>query len=313
MAATVEPGLDLGECLVTEDRVRRYLEAVGDEHPVYFGHSLAPPVAMTAWALGAILEKLALPDGAIHSSQEFETLRGATFPGTYQITADLGKPRQRGNLVFLTASYSLADAEGRVVQRGKSTVLSPAQTDKPSATDTRPQPAAREDAPSPSLEDRGVLGTSKSITQHQLDAYADASGDRNPLHLDAAFARGTQFGGIIAHGMLTLGFVGELMASAFGRDWLNTGALNVRFRGPAYLGDRVRSWCKVSKPSNEKSGNGNGLVVCSIGVLNERSGVELITGASTVASNGPLPVLPAQAGTTPGAGSGHYNLKRMRR
>ncbi len=288
MAAMGEPGLDLGECLVSEDRVRRYLGAVGDEHPVYFDHSLAPPVAMTAWALGAILEKLALPNGAIHSSQEFETLRGATFPGTYQITADLGKPRQRGNLVFLTASYSIADTEGRLVQRGKSTVLSSAQPDGPSAAETRPQPAAREDAPSPSLEDRGVLGTSKSITQHQLDAYADASGDRNPLHLDAAFAEGTQFGGIIAHGMLTLGFVGELMASTFGQNWLNTGALNVRFRGPAYLGDQVRAWCKVSKPSNEKSGSGDGLVVCSIGVFNEGTGEELITGTATVAAEVPI-------------------------
>ena len=287
MAAMVGPGLDLGECLVSEDRVRRYLGAVGDEHRVYFDHSLAPPVAMTAWALGAILEKLALPDGAIHSSQEVETLRGATFPGTYRITADLSKPRQRGDLVFLTASYSLADVEGRVVQRGKSTVLSPAQTDKPSATETRTRPAAQEGVASPSMEDLSVLGKPKDISQHQLDAYADASGDRNPLHLDAAFAEGTQFGGIIAHGMLTLGFVGELMATVFGHDWLNSGALNVRFRGPAYLGDQVRSWCKVSKPSDEKSGNSNGLVVCSIGVVNKRSGVELITGASTVASVAP--------------------------
>ena len=286
MAVTVEPGLDLGECLVTEDRVRRYLEAVGDEHRVYFDHSLAPPVAMTAWALGAILDKLALPDGAIHSSQELETLREARFPGAYRITADLGKPRQRGNLVFLTVSYSLADIEGRLVQRGKSTVLSSAQGEGQSAPEARPQPAAQGDGPALTVEDRGVLGTPMTISQHQLNAYADASGDRNPLHLDADFAEGTQFGGIIAHGMLTLGFVGELMAVVFGQKWLNTGALNVRFRGPAYLGDTVRAWCKVPKPSDEKSGNGNGMVVCSIGVLNERSGAELITGASTVTSGG---------------------------
>ncbi len=286
MAVTVEPGLDLGECLVTEDRVRRYLEAVGDEHRVYFDHSLAPPVAMTAWALGAILDKLALPDGAIHSSQELETLREARFPGAYRVTAGLGKPRQRGNLVFLTVSYSLADIEGRLVQRGKSTVLSPAQGEGQSAPEARPQPAAQGDGPALTVEDRGVLGTPMTISQHQLNAYADASGDRNPLHLDADFAEGTQFGGIIAHGMLTLGFVGELMAVVFGQKWLNTGALNVRFRGPAYLGDKVRAWCKVPKPSDEKSGNVNGMVVCSIGVLNERSGAELITGASTVTSGG---------------------------
>lgn len=288
MAVTVEPGLDLGECLVTEDRVRRYLEAVGDEHRVYFDHSLAPPVAMTAWALGAILDKLALPDGAIHSSQELEILGGAKFPGAYRVTADLGKPRQRGNLVFLTVSYSLADTEGRLVQRGKSTVLSPAQSEGRSAPDARSRSVVQEDGPSPSAEDWGILGTPRTISQHQLNAYAYASGDHNPLHLDASFAEGTQFGGIIAHGMLTLGFVGELVTAVFGQKWLNTGALNVRFRGPAYLGDKVKAWCKVPKPSDEKSGNGNGMVVCSIGVLNERSGEELITGTATVTVEAPI-------------------------
>lgn len=284
MSVKVEPGLDLGECMVAEDRVRRYVEAVGDQQRVYFDHSLIPPVAMTAWALGAILDKLALPDGAIHSSQEVETLGGAGFPGVYRITADPGKPRQRGNLAFLTVSYSVADSEGRLVQRGKSTVLSTGQTDGRSESEARPRSAVQRNGPALDAEDRGVLGASRTISQHQLIAYADASGDRNPLHLDGAFAEGTQFGGIIAHGMLTLGFVGELMASVFGQNWLNTGALNVRFRGPAYLGDQVRAWCKSPKPSNEKSGSGNGLMVCSIGVFNERSSEELITGTATVAA-----------------------------
>ncbi len=288
MSLTVEPGLDLGECLVTEDRVRQYVEAVGDQQRVYFGHSLIPPVAMTAWALGAILDKLALPDGAIHSSQELETLGVARFPGTYRITADPGKPRQRGNLVFLTVSYSVADVEGRIVQRGKSTVLSTDQTDGQSESEARPQSAAQRNGPALDAEDLGVLGPPRTISQHQLNAYTDASGDRNPLHLDPAFAEGTQFGGVIAHGMLTLGFVGELMASIFGRSWLDTGGLNVRFRGPAHLGDRVRAWCKVSKPSNEKSGSGDGLVVCSIGVFNEGTGEELITGTATVAAEVPI-------------------------
>ncbi len=48
----------------------------------------------------------------------------------------------------------------------------------------------------------------KTITQTQLNRYAEASGDQNPLHLDAEFAASTQFGGIIAHGMLTLALLG---------------------------------------------------------------------------------------------------------
>ena len=50
------------------------------------------------------------------------------------------------------------------------------------------------------------------VTQEQLARYAEASGDYNPLHLDPAFAAGTPYGRPIAHGMLVLAFVSELLA-----------------------------------------------------------------------------------------------------
>ena len=80
---------------------------------------------------------------------------------------------------------------------------------------------------------------SKRITQEQLHRYADASGDHNPLHLDPEFAATTQFGGTIAHGMLVLAFVSEMLTAAFGRAWLESGRLKIRFRAPAKPGDEV--------------------------------------------------------------------------
>ena len=62
------------------------------------------------------------------------------------------------------------------------------------------------------------------ITQERLNAYCAASGDHNPLHWDAEFAATTQFGGVIAHGMLTLALVSRMMAAAYGRAWLETGS-----------------------------------------------------------------------------------------
>jgi len=49
------------------------------------------------------------------------------------------------------------------------------------------------------------------VTQQRIDAYADASGDHNPIHVDPEFARATPFGGTIAHGMLVLALIGEMM------------------------------------------------------------------------------------------------------
>ena len=71
----------------------------------------------------------------------------------------------------------------------------------------------------------------RTISQAKLNDYAEASGDHNPLHLDAEFAAQTQFGGIVAHGMLTLGLISEMLTTAFGRPWLANGTLKVRFKG----------------------------------------------------------------------------------
>ena len=47
LAVSVEPELDLGNWTVTEDRVQRYLAAVGDNQPEYLEYSLAPPLALS--------------------------------------------------------------------------------------------------------------------------------------------------------------------------------------------------------------------------------------------------------------------------
>lgn len=84
-----------------------------------------------------------------------------------------------------------------------------------------------------------VVPVVKHLTQEQIGRYADATGDHNPIHVDEAFASGTPFGGTIAHGMLVLASISEMMAAAFGEAWLAGGRLRVRFRGPARPGDAV--------------------------------------------------------------------------
>ena len=77
----------------------------------------------------------------------------------------------------------------------------------------------------------------RQITQASIDAYADASGDHNPIHIDVEFAKTTPMGGTIAHGMLVLCLISEMMTAAFGEAWLTTGTLDARFRNPARPGD----------------------------------------------------------------------------
>ena len=87
----------------------------------------------------------------------------------------------------------------------------------------------------------------KSITQEDINLYAKASRDFNPIHIDAEFARKTPAGGTIAHGMLILAFISEMMTDAFGKSWLTGGKLNVRFKAPARPGDEISVQGKIEK------------------------------------------------------------------
>ena len=118
----------------------------------------------------------------------------------------------------------------------------------------------------------------KVITQEQLRCYAQVSGDHNRLHLDPEFASRTQFGGVIAHGMLTLAFVSEMLTLAFGKNWLGSGRLKVRFKAAAYPGDRIRTHGQVDK---EESGPNGRSIRCSVGLTGSR-GEELISGVATL-------------------------------
>ena len=78
----------------------------------------------------------------------------------------------------------------------------------------------------------------KSPVSHlQLVRYAGASGDFNPLHTDPKIGELVGIGGIIAHGMLIMGFVGQLLSDYVGPTTLRK--FDVRFKGMTRLDDVI--------------------------------------------------------------------------
>jgi acyl dehydratase len=65
------------------------------------------------------------------------------------------------------------------------------------------------------------------VTRLQLVKYAGASGDFNPIHWDPERAAEMGLGGVIAHGMLSMGFLGQYVAGVAGPEYVRR--LNVRF------------------------------------------------------------------------------------
>ena len=78
----------------------------------------------------------------------------------------------------------------------------------------------------------------KVVRRDEVKAYADASGDQNPLHQDDDFARSVGFPGIIAHGMFTMAHLTKALT-----DWLGDPAalkrLKVQFRAVVFMDEEI--------------------------------------------------------------------------
>jgi 3-hydroxybutyryl-CoA dehydratase len=95
-------------------------------------------------------------------------------------------------------------------------------------------------------EGKALNSVVKHIAQENINLYAEASGDFNPIHIDESFAGRTPLGGTIAHGMLSLAYVSEMMTSAFGQNWLSEGRLRAKFKEPARPGDTLTIEGKIN-------------------------------------------------------------------
>ncbi len=118
----------------------------------------------------------------------------------------------------------------------------------------------------------------KVVRQEKIDLYAEASKDFNPIHIDEDFAKKTPLGGTIAHGMLILAYISQMMTAAFGRDWLSGGKLDVRFKSPARPGDTITVSGEIQRVEKIE---GRSLVRCAVDCHNQH-GEPVITGEATV-------------------------------
>ncbi len=118
----------------------------------------------------------------------------------------------------------------------------------------------------------------KNISQESINLYAEASRDFNPIHIDEEFAKKTSLGGTIAHGMLILAYVSQMMTVAFGQSWLTGGKLDIRLKAPARPGDVITVSGKIRKLDKSEE---YVLVHCDILCSNQK-GEAVITGEAKV-------------------------------
>lgn len=88
-----------------------------------------------------------------------------------------------------------------------------------------------------------------TITQQQVNLFAEATGDHQWIHVDVEKATAGPFGGPIAHGFLTLSLLPRFFESSFeitgSRMGVNYGLNKVRFTAPVPVGSRLRARMKL--------------------------------------------------------------------
>ena len=104
----------------------------------------------------------------------------------------------------------------------------------------------------------------KCVSESDIVAFAEVTGDKNPVHLDAGYAAKTIFKRPIAHGMLTAGYI----SAVFGMELPGPGAIYVsqtlNFRAPVRSGDRVVAKVRVMELYSAKR-RARFACVCSVG------------------------------------------------
>ena len=112
------------------------------------------------------------------------------------------------------------------------------------------------------------------ITREQIKAYAKASGDMNPIHVDEEFAKKTPFGERVAHGMLTL-CIGSALIFRLGqyvalpKSFIAFyGMDSVKFPNPARIGDTIH--CEVEIVSLDIKDEKRGIITSKNAIKNQR-------------------------------------------
>lgn len=106
------------------------------------------------------------------------------------------------------------------------------------------------------LEDLSVgqsAELARTVTGDDLVAFAAVTGDNNPVHLDEAYAAATPFGGRIAHGMLSAGYISAVIGTRLPGPGAIYVSQSLRFRRPVKIGDTVVARAEITAIDAERA------------------------------------------------------------
>jgi 3-hydroxybutyryl-CoA dehydratase len=126
----------------------------------------------------------------------------------------------------------------------------------------------------------------RTVTEHDVERFAEVSGDDNAIHLDETLARRTRFGGRIVHGALSFGFMAAAQTRlvGFGAVWLDA---SVKFLAPVRIGDTVSTVAEIAEIDHGRR------ILTLRATATTAAGTVVMTGQSTVKHSREVDTAPA--------------------
>jgi 3-hydroxybutyryl-CoA dehydratase len=92
----------------------------------------------------------------------------------------------------------------------------------------------------------------KTVTERDVELFGEVTGDKNPVHFDEQYAKGTIFKGCIAHGMLSASYISTVLGMQIPGPGTIFMSATTRFKAPVRIGDTVVTTCTVREVNAEK-------------------------------------------------------------
>lgn len=244
---------------VTLEALQQYARAYNDDNPRFFdrttlGGIVAPPMFGITVTWLSVIQAVGDPELGVdllrllHSEQDMEFLAPLrpgdeitsaakvasieSRPGGEALTLELVARNRAGE----TAVHTLFGVFIRAARRDRGASVAPGRGAERAAP-PRGEPA---------------LNVTQTIDRDQTFRYAEASGDRNPIHVDEGVAKMAGLPGIIVHGLCTMAFASKVMIDGLcGGDPVRLKRMRARFSRPVFPGQSIttRVW-----PAGERAG-----------------------------------------------------------
>jgi 3-hydroxybutyryl-CoA dehydratase len=114
------------------------------------------------------------------------------------------------------------------------------------------------------------------VTDELVRAFAEVSGDYNPIHLEEEFAKTTRFGRRIAHGMLSGAFISAVLGYEFAEKKIVYLSQTLKFTAPVYIGDTVTTTATITNIREDKQ------IVTMDTICTKQDGEVVVKGESVV-------------------------------